>query len=80
MKKVKTIEKTCDACPEQYSGTLETGEEIYIRFRWGCGRLDVDEKTVATIDDDNDPMRGMFNKGELKQLFRDANIEYPFFD
>jgi hypothetical protein len=35
MNKVATLERTCFACPAQWEGTLDTGEYVYIRFRWG---------------------------------------------
>lgn len=44
--KFKTLEQTCGACPSQWEGKAETGEEIYIRYRWGVLRLDVNNTTV----------------------------------
>ncbi len=33
--KVKTLVQTCEVCPSQWSGETTTGEEIYIRYRYG---------------------------------------------
>lgn len=33
--KVKSLVRTCSACPSQWEGELEDGRFIYIRFRWG---------------------------------------------
>ena len=33
--KLKSLEKTCFACPSQWEGQLENGEYVYIRYRWG---------------------------------------------
>lgn len=32
---VKTLERTCEACPSQWQGHLEDGRMFYIRYRWG---------------------------------------------
>lgn len=32
---IEEIYKTCEACPSQWQGKLETGEYVYIRYRWG---------------------------------------------
>lgn len=45
--KVKTIAKTCSACPSQWEGHLEDGRMFYARYRWG--RL-----TVAVSDEPTD--------------------------
>lgn len=33
--KVTTLTLTCGGCPTQWEGSLDTGECIYIRYRWG---------------------------------------------
>lgn len=74
--KVAKLEQTCGACPEQYSGELETGEEIYIRCRWGYGYLDINGNTVADVTYEGDGFRGTFDEGDVAKLFRDAGIEW----
>lgn len=74
MKKVISI--TGDGvCPEQYAGKLDTGESFYARYRWGHGRLEVNNIDVAFITDPNDPFRGYFEENELVNLFLQAKIE-----
>lgn len=61
-------------CPEQYEGTLDTGESFYARYRWGHGRLEVDGETVSEVVDADDPLRGYFEQGQLAELFNKARI------
>jgi len=35
MRKIKNYEKTSSAFPSQWNATLETGEDVYIRYRNG---------------------------------------------
>ena len=35
MIKIKELKQTCLCFPSQWEGSLETGESIYIRYRWG---------------------------------------------
>ena len=76
LRNVSTIKQTCGACPEQYEGKLDTGEDFYVRCRWGHGRLDVNDVTVAEIDYENE-YQGMFNDGDLVKLFAKAGIVIP---
>lgn len=55
MLKVITIERTCEACPAQWEGSLEDKRMIYIRYRWGW--LSVRVSKEAT-DDIADAVRG----------------------
>lgn len=32
---VRTLKKTCAACPSQWEGTMEDGRSFYARYRWG---------------------------------------------
>lgn len=41
MNKVKYIKQTRSACPSQWEGELENGQDFYIRYRWGHLTLDV---------------------------------------
>ena len=74
-RKVVAIKQTCFASPELYEGELDTGEYFYARCRWGHCRLDIPHgKMVASIQYE-DPLKGCFEKGELKKLFAQADIE-----
>ena len=46
MVKIAEITQTCLACPSQWEGTTEEGEEIYVRYRWGTLRIDLNHRTV----------------------------------
>jgi hypothetical protein len=46
MVEIADITCTCFACPSQWEGTTVDGEEIYIRYRWGSLRIDLDHETV----------------------------------
>lgn len=58
--RVVSLEQTCDACPSQWQGRTDTGEFVYIRYRWGnleCGIADterdavLERETIATLGD-----------------------------
>jgi hypothetical protein len=43
---VTKLIKTCDACPAQWEGETEEGKYVYIRFRFGQLRIEVDKEVV----------------------------------
>jgi hypothetical protein len=51
MYKIKTIEKTCFACPSQWEGFLENGKAIYIRYRWGYLSIRISDDVTDDIYD-----------------------------
>ena len=53
---VKTIQRTCDACPSQWHGETDTGEAVYVRYRHGYLRAEVGDSVVlgAEIGDSLD--------------------------
>jgi hypothetical protein len=55
---IAKIKQTCFACPSQWEGTTEDGKDVYIRFRWGCLRMDINGETVAEMDVGEDGMSG----------------------
>ena len=46
VRKIKKIRMTCHACPSQWDGELVDGGYLYVRFRWGTLRVDIDGNTV----------------------------------
>ncbi len=45
---IKTIKKTCTACPAQWEGTTDDGREVYVRYRFGHLSVALsDEKNTA---------------------------------
>ena len=43
---IKSITQTCSACPSQWEGETVDGQEIYICYRWGTLRIDLDGETI----------------------------------
>ncbi len=41
------LQQTCYACPSQWEGKLQDGTELYVRYRFGTLRVDLDGETVA---------------------------------
>jgi hypothetical protein len=76
MKKIVSIRKTCGACPEQYEGTLDTGEEFFIKCRWGRARIDIPYGTTAAEENYvKNPWKGVFeDEGEINSLLEKAGI------
>ncbi len=78
MRKIKELECTCFACPEQYTGTLESGEEVYIRLRWGTATIKVNDEVVFEKTYEGDEYKGCFDEGELKEFLNEAGFTYDF--
>ena len=67
------------ACPELYWGTTDNGDSVFIRFRWGCALLDINN-TVVHMKDYDDPYRGYFQDGELEAFVKEAGYKFiPLF-
>lgn len=47
---LKTLTQTCCACPSQWSGTTIDGKEVYVRYRWGHLRVDLNDVPVFSKD------------------------------
>jgi hypothetical protein len=43
--KLNNIIQTCSACPSQWDTTTEDGREVYIRYRHGDFRVEIDDVT-----------------------------------
>lgn len=86
IKYITEIVKTCSACPEQYEGTLNTGERFYLRCRFGVGELRVgsqeqfDNWTLVTVAEKNygegEEYKGEFEEGDIAELMAQAGIHY----
>lgn len=70
---IKELQQTCGACPTQYSGTTIDGKQVYIRFRYGILRIEINGNTVfrAGISDGLD---GVISLDEIKKATRHLNI------
>jgi hypothetical protein len=43
---VTKIVQTCGACPSQWSGRTDNGQYLYVRYRWGFLRVELDGDTI----------------------------------
>ena len=68
--KVSRIAQTCPACPSQWEGKGENGEDIYIRYRWGVLELDIDGETVYFIQHGGE-YSGVLGTDEMEKLLSD---------
>jgi hypothetical protein len=61
MYQIKTIKQTCFGCPSQWEGKTVDDHDIYIRYRGGYLRLDIDGKTECGMEvgDDFDGCIGL---------------------
>lgn len=64
---LRDIAKTCDAYPAQWSGISKEGHKIYIRYRHGIFRLDIDDETVLRLDMGDD-VGGEMTTDEMLEL------------
>jgi hypothetical protein len=46
MIKVTKIIETCGACPSQWSGRTDDDKYLYIRYRWGFLRIELEGDTI----------------------------------
>lgn len=70
---ITELQKTCDACPAQWSGKTDDNLEVYIRFRWGHFRFDLNGATVFEwYDDDN--WNGVMSTEEMLKLISGGAI------
>ena len=44
--KINDIVMTCSACPSQWDAKTEHGEYVYIRYRWGSFRIDINGEQI----------------------------------
>lgn len=50
MEEVKKLTLTCEACPSQWEGETVSGKKIYIRYRHGILRYELDGEIRYGID------------------------------
>ena len=70
MVEIKEITQTCYACPSQWEGTTVDGEAIYIRYRWGILRIDLDHETVFE-QDMGDELDGYLDWEEVEDILEE---------
>lgn len=47
---LSTLRQTCSACPSQWEGKLTNGSNLYVRYRYGTLRVDIDGQSVFSTD------------------------------
>ena len=69
------LEKTCDACPAQWSATDKDGNAVYIRYRWDKltvhlydGRPDDEVPIFSTNVGDGDGLGGSMSTEEMLKI------------
>ncbi len=72
---IQTLEMTCDACPSQWEGTTIKGRKIYIRYRWGYLRVDIDGKTIY-MKSHGDGLDGMMDTDDMLKHVK-SFLRYP---
>ncbi len=65
MYKLTEILCTCEGCPSQWEGTTTNDESVYIRYRWGHGRVEINDETVFTWQSGSD-LDGIMSYEEMK--------------
>jgi hypothetical protein len=70
MVKVVQLEKTCSACPAQWEGRDDQGQYVYIRYRWGHLRVEVNRVEIfgEVLGDNFD---GSLDYEALKQVLKE---------
>jgi hypothetical protein len=43
------LTQTCYACPSQWEGKLEDGRFVYVRYRWGCLQVGIEDSLTEAI-------------------------------
>ena len=71
---VKAVQ-TCWACPSQWDAWTDTGEQLYLRYRYGCGTVsrvlgDGSRKLIVDFEF-GDPMDGSIG---LEEFCREAGL------
>lgn len=64
--KVIELEQTCFACPSQWDGKTNDKKHVYIRYRFGCLSVDVDNKQVHSISFGNS-LSGVLDTEEMQK-------------
>ncbi len=52
--RVASISVSCWACPKSWEGVTEDGRQVYVRYRWGAFRIDIDDVTVFHCREDEE--------------------------
>ena len=73
---VTELVKTCNACPAQWDGKTSDGGDLYIRYRWGYLRVDLNGETIWGAPVGEDQWDGTLNEEQLAEHTRGL-LELP---
>lgn len=77
MIRVTKLEMTCGACPSQWQGDTDDGRPIYVRYRWGHLRVEMDDTDEVVFEwSSGDNLDGVMDLDQLKELTAGV-IEWP---
>ncbi len=69
---IETATQTCFGCPDQWEGTLTSGEHFYFRYRWGWASLGLGDNPQAAS---HDPAEAAAQHGDSLQGVFDSDAE-----
>jgi len=67
---VKFLTRYTSYCPTQWEGETTNGEDVYIRYRWGFLRVDINGKEVFG-DQIGGEMDGVLSDEKMKEATKD---------
>ena len=76
MIKVVELKRTCWACPSQWEGKTDAGNDVYIRYRWGYLRVDLDGQEIFGKQIDESGWDGIMDYDKLKEIVKEE-MELP---
>ena len=70
---INSLVMTCWACPSQWEAVTTDKKHVYIRYRWGTLRVDIDQETVLSKGI-GDSLDGVLTTEELLKLLKEAGL------
>jgi hypothetical protein len=64
---IRDLVMTCQYCPSQWEARTFDDKFVYIRYRWGTLSLEIDDKTIKTINCGDD-LDGVMSTEEMKKI------------
>ena len=63
---VRALRQTSFSCPSEWVGVTTEGQEVYVRYRWGILRIDLDDNVFFQAEV-GDPFDGVLTYAELRE-------------
>lgn len=67
---ITRLEKVCEGCPAAWEGRTQSGAQIYIRYRWGHFRVDINGEIVMS-ESRGDGHDGTMTTEEMQLILKD---------